>query len=202
MDKNSISLATLGLSILACALAVLALTRGSHAPVTVGASDSSDSKRLQELTDQTVALRADLNRFASASRDTSALREPMERAPEQATVPPELLQRLAGLEESVTALQRQSKQRAARIGPAHIEPIDLAEAQRRATDPRSNEEQKLAALKALRGQKLGGQDAISGDVVLSMIDLAEPRAPSVRRARAPPLADQAPSSSPSASVAR
>ncbi|SRR5258705_7478213 len=167
MDRNAIPLASVGLSLLACALAVLALTRGSQPTVQASADPGPDAERVRELTDQTVALRADLDRFARASRDTSALRQPMETEPEPASVPPDLVQRLTSLEESLAALQRRSKERGAR------EPLDPAEAQRRARDPRASEDERIEALTALRRSSIGGKDGRSPDVVLAMIDLAE-----------------------------
>jgi len=171
--KNPISLAALGLSVVACILAGLAWSRGDRTPAVASAAVDPHAERLQELADQTATLRTDLDRLAMAGREGSAIRQPVDRVPEQASVPPELLQRLSALEQAVAALQKQSKERTVRVEPARTEPTDLFEAQRRATDSLASEQQRLAALRALRGQKLGAKDAISPDVVLSMIDLAE-----------------------------
>jgi hypothetical protein len=88
-------------------------------------------------------------------------------------VPPDLRKRLEDLEKSVAGLQRLSKENANPAQPAQAESPDLAKLQRQATDPSATEQEKLAALKALRGQKLDGKDAISPEVVLAMLDLAE-----------------------------
>jgi hypothetical protein len=173
MHKNSIPFIALGLSGLACALAGMAWSRGEHVPAVVNAADDPNAERLQELADQTAALRAELDHLASARRDELSPRQPMERVPEQASVPPEWLQRLTAIEQSVAALQRPSKEPKVRVEPTRRDPTDLTEARRRATDSLASEQERLAALKALRGLKVGGQPAISRDVVLSMIDLAE-----------------------------
>lgn len=139
----------------------------------VSAADDPKAERLQEIADQTAALRADLDRLANAGREGLSSPPPMERVPEQASVPAELLQRLTDIEQSVAALQRQSKEQKVRVEPARKDPIDLTEWQRRATDSRAGEAMRLTALQVLRGKKVGDQDAITPDVVRSMIDLAE-----------------------------
>ncbi len=183
VDTRRIAFAALVLSGLACVLAAVAATRGERAPAVASAAVDPSVERFQQLTDQTAALRADLDRLASAARDGPSPRQPVEKAPELASAPTDLSQRLTALEQSVAALQRAAKERASRAGPAPGErapgepasggPTDLADARRRATDLLATEEQRLAALKALRGQKVNGQDARTSDVVLSMIDLAE-----------------------------
>jgi hypothetical protein len=173
VDTKRIAFAALVLSGLACALAAVAATRGERAPAVASAAVDPRVERFQQLTDQTAALRADLDRLANAARDGPSLRQPMEKAAEPASVPADLSQRLTALEQSVAALQRASKERAPRVDAAGPEPTDLAAARRSATDLLATEESRLAALRVLRGQKWNGQDARSGDVLLSMIDLAE-----------------------------
>jgi hypothetical protein len=185
VDAKKIALAALCLSGLACVLAAVAATRGERAPAVASAAADPSVERWRQLSDQTAALRADLDRLASAAREGASPRQPMEKAPEVApqptSVPPELLQRLSALEQSVAALQRASQDRAPRAETARTDPTDLAEARRHATDLSASEENRLAALKMLRGQKWNGQDARSGDVLLSMIDLAEHSASAANR---------------------
>src|SRR5262245_53522899 len=98
MHRNLIPFASIGLSALACILAAVAVSRGERAQVAASSSVELDDARLEALARQISALRADLESLAISSRESSTSRVPMEKAPEPAVVPPELLARLKGLE--------------------------------------------------------------------------------------------------------
>jgi hypothetical protein len=83
-------------------------------------------------------------------------------------VPQEVLDRLAALEKSVESLQRAPTG----LLRKELSRDEVTENRRIATDPSADTAKKLAALKALRNQRIDGADAISHDVVLAMIDLA------------------------------
>jgi hypothetical protein len=171
MDRKPLQIAGLLLAVLACVLAVLALSRDSRPAAAAAAPLDPGAIQVQELANRVAELRVDLDRVASASQPSLEARAPRESlAP---GVPPELLERLAALEQSVAALQKLEQERPAlRPKPAGGAP-DPTDAQQAATDPRSSEKDRLAALAALRGQKVDGQDARSHDVILALLDVAE-----------------------------
>jgi hypothetical protein len=152
-------------------LAGLALSRDSRPAAAAAAPPDPGVIQVQELANRVAELRADLDRVASASQTSLEARAPRESlAP---AVPPELLERLAALEQSVAALQKQARQPPAAPPKSAAGVADPRDAQRSATDPRSSEKDKLAALAALRGQKVDGEDARSHDVILALLDIAE-----------------------------
>lgn len=169
MNQHGLNFLSIALSAAACALAGFALSRPRSGTEPTRAADPDDG-RIGELARQVAALRSDFDRFAAAPRDPPLARTP---AVEPGAAPPDLLQRISGLEESVSALQRRSSETPPRADPAAKESAELLDARRKATAPRASEAEKLAALRALRGRKFGDQDAISTDVLLSMLDLAE-----------------------------
>jgi hypothetical protein len=173
MNEKRVSLAALFVSAIACILAAAAVWHRSIAPAALTSVDPT-AERVESLARQVADLRADIARNAIESRADSGRREPLAIAPEQrASTSPELLQRLQVLEESVSALQKQAKERRVVGAMPRGEPVDAAEAQRVATDPTAGAEQKLAALKTLRGQQVDGRDARSHAVVVSMLELAD-----------------------------
>jgi hypothetical protein len=173
MNEKRVSLASLFVSAIACVLAAAAVWHRSTVPAAATDLDPT-ADRLESLARQLADLRAELARNAVESREGAGQRAPLATAPEQRTsISPEMLQRLQALEESVSALQKQAKERRVVGAAPRGAPVDAAEAQRIATDPTAAAEQKLAALKTLRGQQVDGRDARSHDVVVSMLDLAD-----------------------------
>jgi len=163
----------LGLSALACVLAGLSLSKGTPPSSGTVAAARPEDARAPATADELAKLRAELERLAAAVRDDSSMRDAAERNPVEAKVPIEVAQRLSALEETLASLQRQAKERELRAQPAPGAVGGAKDLQRAATNPNATEQEKLAALKALRGQNIDGQDARSHDVVVAMLDLAE-----------------------------
>jgi hypothetical protein len=173
MNKNLVAYAALGLSALACILFAVTWSRSDATHERGVEAAGPDPAQLDQLAERTEKLRAEVARLTDLVHQGGGLATPIDRAPVRAELPQELLDRLAALEKAVTALQQQADERAAKLKNEKAAPPDLTSALRAATDPRSSELDKLAALKLLRNQQIDGQDARTHDVVLSMIDLAE-----------------------------
>ncbi len=168
METKWISLAAVVLSALACVMSGVALLGRPQTPVMAGAGQDPSAAQVQELGKQIAELRAEVERPASAKLASPEPHTPREPLAGPGTVPPDVQKRLTSLEESVAILLRQAKERPAAPKAAPGAERTPKELQLVATDPRANEQEKLAALKALRGT-----DAITHDVMLAMIGVAE-----------------------------
>jgi hypothetical protein len=171
VNKSPTSVVAIVLAVLACFVAGLAWSRSGRPTAAPRGAEDLDAERRRELEREIEGLRADIAKLMDSVKSPPTAREPVPSA--APGVPPEILQRLGALEDSVRALQRAPRDRAPAAEAQPAQPPDLLDAQRRAVDLSADEAQRLAALKALRGQKIAGQDAISRDVLLSMLDLAE-----------------------------
>lgn len=172
MNKASMAYAALALSVLACVLAVVALLGSSAQPSRAAAAPQTDAAGIQQLADDWAQARNELERLMEAARAGAASQESVERTPAQPSVSPELTSRLAALEQSVASLQQQVQERAPAAKPPEAKP-SVEDARRIATDLRASEQERLAALQALRSKMVDGRDARTSDVVLAMLDLAE-----------------------------
>jgi hypothetical protein len=174
MDKKWISLAAVILSLLACVLSGAALLGRPRSAVNSPTRLDPGTTPAQDWSKRFVELQSQIDRLATAELESSELHTPREPLVAPKGAPSDLEKRLTSLEASVAALEKQAKERpgAGRANSGARE--DLKKAQTIATDPRASEKDKLAALRSLRGSRLDdGQDAISHEVILAMIDMAE-----------------------------
>jgi outer membrane murein-binding lipoprotein Lpp len=178
MNKSSMALLAVFLSVLACTLsgAVLWRSAGTHAiPDTVPGPSATEMTRLSG---DVQKLQADVARLEADGQATAGVET--RPVPDRSTDPsPEIARRLAALEQEIAALQGQvnlltSERELAARKLTEAKPIEVSDAQRIATDRRASEKDRLAALSGLRFRKTAdGQDARSHDVIVAMLDIAE-----------------------------
>jgi hypothetical protein len=166
------------LSVLACALSAAALWREAATPPVSAALPDSMTSQMRQLAAKIDALQGAVAQL-EADRHEPAASAPRP-TPERSVDPsPEFARRLDALEQEVAALEGQlksstSEQELAARKLAQAKLVDLRDAQRVATDRGASEKDKLAALRKLRGQKTDdGRDALTHDVILAMLDIAE-----------------------------
>jgi HEAT repeats len=173
MDKKPIVLVAVMLSLVACILSGVALFSGPTSPAVSAALPNSNSIQLNDLAAQISEIRAELDRERQSREADHGTTRVSEDSPRRLSEDPEVLKRLEALESSYAALRRQLKQVNDVSSASTAEKPDLRDMQGVVTNRRASEKQKLEAMKALRNQKIDGQDALSRDVILPLIDIAE-----------------------------
>src|SRR5262245_18811582 len=98
--KSALGLAVL-LSVVDCALAALALTRGGRVESPTRPEVTADSSRIEEIDRELKQLREEVERLTSTRPALSDDRRPAEVSAEAPRVPQEVLDRLAALEKSM-----------------------------------------------------------------------------------------------------
>jgi HEAT repeats len=170
MASQSIQAASLTLSVAALIVATVAVLHRPDPPIVEATGDDAREHQIQELSNQVAQLRAsiDLNR---APGEASSRQPVLDPTPEQGSKIAELQKRVSELEAAVAALRRSASP--PQLGAEKAPSKDVAEARRVILDPRASEKDKLAAMRALRGMKVNGQEALSHDLVLSLLDLVD-----------------------------
>jgi hypothetical protein len=171
MTSKMLQVLPLILSAAALILCIVALADRSAPSTALATASGAEDRQIRELSDRLAELRAKLERVGSDPRGVSDRQPVRESAREQETATAELQKRVAALEAAVAALRRppDSRQLAAQPAPAE----DLTAAQRKILDPRASDRDKIAALKALRGRRIDGQDALSHDVVVALLGVLD-----------------------------
>jgi len=178
MASRALQAAPWILSVTALAASILAIARPHDSPVVAAQPLSGDDDSSPELSRKLAELQSRLEALSAAPNDFST-RSPAAESPlAHAAAIAELQKRVSDLETAIAALQRLAS------APRQIadEPVnpDVVAARNVILDPRASDKAKIAAMRALRGVKINGQDALSHDLVLALLGIvdrsADPRA--------------------------
>jgi hypothetical protein len=172
MNNKFTSLAALFLALAACLLAAVLIVRGPRREEVRAEATALDANQLESLRKQIADLREEVARLAQPPLQTPLERPARE--PAAATDDGKLGARIAALEAMVVALEKDVRvARDARPVVAKPPTDKIAEAQRVATNYAAGEQERVDALAALRGKTFEDKNAITDDVVVAMVALAE-----------------------------